>query len=200
MNTIGQFLTSLFAVTGGITASVVLLLKFGGKWFANYLQARYEAAIEKELETYKVKLDSRQHVTKKRFDKEFEIYEMLSSSFYRVLKTVELLIPEDSKIEYPVDPEERKKFIQDGYAMLSDELLNAKESFFCFNFFIIEEAEYEKMLELLEEQKVSYQQVLKKHSTTYLSEDDFQRTKNLWEMYRRTNISVRSYLRQLEVA
>ncbi len=200
MKVIGEFLLRLFAVSGGITTSVVLLLKFGGKWFADYLQLRYQAAFEKELETHKVKLDGRQYITKMRFDKEFEIYEKLSSSFYRVLKTVQCLIPENGRIDYPESLEDRQKYIQEGYAMLCNDYLLAKESYCCFVAFIIEEAEYEKMLELLEAQKLCYQQVLKNLSTSYLTEDDFQRTKNLWEMFQRTNRTVRAYLRKLEVA
>ena len=195
-----ELLLKICEVASGIAVAVVLLLKFGGNWLANYLQARYQAAFDRELEKYKNKLEGRQYVTKKRYDKEFEIYEKLSACFYYSLKTVQLLIPEDGKIIYPVDPEERKKFIKDGYDRLCIDYEHAMDTYYCYVAFIIEDAEYEKMLDLIKDQKVRFHQVLKDHTTDSLTEKDYGKSKELQEMFQRTNCKVRTYLRSLEVA
>lgn len=197
---IKDFVLRLCAVTGGVSASIVLLIKFGGKWIADYFEARYKAAIDSELELLKTKLSKRQYVTQKRFDKEYETYEELSCSFYRSLHTLQRLIPENQVINYPENPEERKEYIAEGYKNLRNDCDNAEEIYGKCTAFIIEEAEYGKMLELMQEQITQYKKKVYDHSsTTYLDEEDYNRTKEARETFERINKQVRIYLRSLEV-
>ena len=97
----------IFAVitsVGGISAVIGLIIHFASEKIADRLQAKYQLTLDKEKETYKADLEkvleqtrtqlgTKQHISVKRFDAEFEIYQKLTFYFSTAVKDCAIMIP-----------------------------------------------------------------------------------------------------------
>lgn len=69
-----KIVASIIAGFGGFGAVIVLVIKFSANMIANRLAEKYSLKMNKELEKYKGTLESKRHISKALFDREFEIY------------------------------------------------------------------------------------------------------------------------------
>ena len=76
-----KIVAGIIAGFGGFGAVIVLVIKFSANIIANRLAEKYSLKMNKELEKYKGTLESKRHISKALFDREFEIY----VSFNKVL-------------------------------------------------------------------------------------------------------------------
>ena len=76
--TIIKFLNDVIAEAGGIALVSLILIKFFGRKIVDAVASKYEQVLTKQLELYKSNLNDKEHISKTRFDKEFEIYLELS--------------------------------------------------------------------------------------------------------------------------
>jgi len=86
---------AIVASMGGIGAIVMGVIKFGGDKIAERLAKRYEHELAKkmeffknelaqEMEAFKSGLGRKDHISKTRFDTEFQVYRELSSAFFQM--------------------------------------------------------------------------------------------------------------------
>ena len=73
-NIIIQIAIAIVISAGGISGIILAIIKFSSNIIADRLSKTYELKLNKELEKYKTRLDSKIYITKARFDKEFELY------------------------------------------------------------------------------------------------------------------------------
>ena len=76
-----KIVAGIIAGFGGFGAVIVLVIKFSANIIANMFYEKYSLKMNKELEKYKGTLESKRHISKALFDREFEIY----VSFNKVL-------------------------------------------------------------------------------------------------------------------
>lgn len=74
---IGTLATACIISAGSVGGIVVAVIKFSSNFIADKLQRKYELKLSKELESYKTTLDNKSHISKTKFDKEFEIYQSI---------------------------------------------------------------------------------------------------------------------------
>ena len=77
INIIIQIAIAIVISAGGISGIILAIIKFSSNIIADRLSKTYELKLNKELEKYKTRLDSKIYITKARFDKEFELYQQL---------------------------------------------------------------------------------------------------------------------------
>ena len=63
---------------GGIGGLSIAIIHFTANQIAERLEKRYEQRLEKEKARYQTELSKKEHVSKARFDREFQIYQELS--------------------------------------------------------------------------------------------------------------------------
>lgn len=76
---IWEIVLAVLTSFGGIAALILASIKFSANYIAEKLQRKYELKLTKELEQYKTALDNKNYISKMRFDKEFTIYQSVSS-------------------------------------------------------------------------------------------------------------------------
>jgi len=84
---------ALIGCVGGAGIIIVAIVKFTSDKIAERLLKKYELKLNKELESFKSKLDNKLYVSKTRFDAEFNIYRQLSESTVLMVKEVSQLFP-----------------------------------------------------------------------------------------------------------
>lgn len=72
---------SILAGFGGFSALIVFVIKFSANMIAERLAEKYSLKMNKELEKYKGTLESKRHISKALFDREFEIYMSFNKVF-----------------------------------------------------------------------------------------------------------------------
>lgn len=88
-----QIVTGILASVGGVAGLIIIIVKVFSNTIAERLSKKYELKLNKELEKYKSNLDSKIYITKAKFDKEFELYQQLSRSFFFMIEKVHALYP-----------------------------------------------------------------------------------------------------------
>lgn len=91
LEAIGGVIVACIVSAGGIGGIIIAAVKFSSEIIAKRLDEKYMLKINKALETHKGKLDNRIHISRAMFDKEFEIYQTLCSSFYEAYSRYEIL-------------------------------------------------------------------------------------------------------------
>lgn len=93
MTVVIQIALAVIITSGGILGIILAIIKFSSNIIAERLSKNYELKLNKELEKYKSNLDSKIYITKAKFDKEFELYQQLSRSFFYMVEKVHALYP-----------------------------------------------------------------------------------------------------------
>lgn len=75
---IWKIILAALASVGGVAGLIVLAVKFASNIIAERLSQKYQISLEKELESHKSKLDSKNYISKARFDREFAMYQELA--------------------------------------------------------------------------------------------------------------------------
>lgn len=81
--TVSEIVLSVLASVGGIGIVFTAVIKFSSDFIAKRLEERYSLKLNKELEKYKSMVESKNYISKTKFDTEFEIYRNLSKTFLR---------------------------------------------------------------------------------------------------------------------
>lgn len=76
-----DIILAVIASAGGIGGIIFLTIKFSANIIAERLEKKYTLKIDKELEKYKLSLESKIYISKTKFDTEFGIYRELSRTF-----------------------------------------------------------------------------------------------------------------------
>jgi hypothetical protein len=108
-----KIILSIVASVGGIGAIICFVIKFSSDIIADRLSKKYELKMNKEIESYRNKLDQKNYISKARFDKEFEIYQDLSEKILDMTFANYVLFPVFDKV--PPNEEERQEFFNERY-------------------------------------------------------------------------------------
>lgn len=87
-------ITILFSAlvgAGGIGGVIIAAIKFSSDFLAERLARKYEHQLTKSLEKYKTQLGDGSYISRAMFDKEFEIYQSLSSTFSEAFYIMQVL-------------------------------------------------------------------------------------------------------------
>ena len=91
IGTIGIIAVTCIVSAGGIGGIMVAAVKFASEIIAKRLEEKYALKMNKSLENYKANIENRKYISKALFDKEFDIYQTLCSSFYEAYSMYEIL-------------------------------------------------------------------------------------------------------------
>ncbi len=124
-----EIIVKVVAAFGGAGVIIVGISTFIAKFWANRiaekLSAKYELKLNKELENYKNSLNKTNHVSKARFDTEFEIFKQLHEAFTNLVRDAYFIAPEFAAV--PVDEEARKKYENESYNKANASLIVAQD-------------------------------------------------------------------------
>lgn len=205
-NDVWKIIISAVMSVGGVSAIIVIAIKFAANTLARRLEERYTLKLNKSLEEFKSGLEKKNYISQVRFDKEFEMYQELSSSFANLIQVVNELIP--CGVVYKSSNEEiRRKEEEDIFQSLANaflkarEILNANIPFISKDFY----KHYEELLELSNKQINAYIKRFNIFDSRPLrekeqfSDDDYSRTKEINKSWKRLNEEIREYLQSLDV-
>lgn len=88
---IGSIVAACIISAGGIGGIIVAVVKFASEIIAKRLEEKYALKMGEALENHKAMLDSRTHISRALFDREFEIYQLLCNTFYEAYSKFEIL-------------------------------------------------------------------------------------------------------------
>lgn len=196
-----DFLLQIVTEAGGVAVAGYALFKFVGEKFADMVMQKYKNSQEINLEKIKIELANKHYVTKKRYDKIFEIYEILTAAFTEITENVNILIPADKKIQFPNDINERVQFVQSVYDDLKTSYKNARNMLYRYIPFIESEQEkdYFEILDLVKKQIDEYKDVASEVRTDLIKDDEYERTKVINKKMKETYHNIREYLHSLEI-
>ena len=201
---VGQIATAAVLSAGGISAIVVGAVHFSVNQIAERLTKKYEAKLAQETEKYKSELSKKEYVSKTRFDTEFQIYRDLSSVFFDLVKEINSLVPTGIS-NVPADQddrdEEEKAHLNTAVqiAVKTQDVLNKNAPFIPETFYDA----YDNILCLCRLQidavRRKWNLFQRYHATGALSNDDFDRTKEINKTFRDINNAIRKHLAALDV-
>ncbi len=191
---------------GGVGGITIAIIKFSANTIADKLSAKYENKLEKALEKYKTELGKKEYVSKTRFDAEFGIYRELSATFCTMVKDINVLIPAGFNWQ-PAGEEARKKYEDECYKTANNSTVKAQDSLYASAAFIPEDffKGYEELLLLCKRQLNTFAfrynalSLMTEEEKYSLSQDDYRRTDEINEKWRKHNSIIREYLATLDV-
>lgn len=225
LNNVGFILSSLWgfvlALVGGLGGGAVvvaIIVKFTSEKIADRLQAKYQLKLDKEIEVcktelekviedYRTELSTKQHISVKRFDAEFEIYQKLTKTFFDAVRDCGIMIPVG--LTYvPADEAEQKKADAEHYnsalksAIMAQDYLNSIVPFIREDLY----EGYKEILRLMRLQINAYESrcsklnsLRYKEKKDYFDMEDYKRTEDIYRKFEDLNGKVREYLNGLDV-
>ena len=204
--TIFEIVLSILTSIGGIGMVFTAVIKFSSGFIAKALEERYSLKLNKELEKYKSMVESKNYISKTKFDTEFEIYRNLSKTFFEMVKYINIMIPTGISSQ-PADEEAKKELEYRAYKSANAACLESQNTLNSNAPFIPEELfnEYNNILRLCRLQLDAFEQ---SWNILYLASqaekerftiDDYKRTKEINESFTKLNNMVRDYLSKLDV-
>ena len=201
---VGQIATAAILSAGGIGAIIIGAVHFSANHIADRLSKSYEAKLAQELEKYKSDLSKKEYVSKTRFDTEFQIYRDLSVVFFDLVKEINALIPYGLTSK-PADEKEREelenKYLQEASRLAVDaqDTLNKNAPF-------IPEPLYDAYDGILKKCFMQIDVIREKFNVLNLCPDkgkpkidDYKRTNEINQEFRKNNNAIREYLASLDV-
>lgn len=201
---VGQIATAAIISAGGIGAIIVGAVHFSASQIADRLSKSYEAKLAQELEKYKSDLSKKEYVSKTRFDTEFQIYRDLSVVFFDLVKEINALIPYGLTSK-PADEKEREelenKQLQEAsrLAIGAQDTLNKNAPF-------IPEPLYDAYDSILKKCFMQIDVIREKFNVLNMCSDkgkpkadDYKRTNEINQEFRKNNNAIREYLASLDV-
>lgn len=203
---IWKIVLAVVSSVGGIGVVIIAAVKFSADIIAKRLEEKYTLKMNKELEKYRIGLDSKTYISKTKFDTEFAIYRELSSSFFLMVKDVTRMIPA-GYADYPADKEEREKYENTLYDNALKSTVAAQNYLYPNIPFVSEEFEkaYLEVLGLCREQLGVFERrwnvgyMATDEEKRRFSREDYQRSREIREKYDALNKAVRAYLTKLDV-
>ena len=132
---------------GGAGGIILAISGFISKRIANYIDEKYKQRLSKELERYKSSLDNCRYITKAQFDKEFEIYHLLSKAYFSMIVLLSSFTHDSLQLKEL--PEENVKMKIDEFMRMGESVAIAQNTLF-ENAAFIPENLYEKYEEIYE--------------------------------------------------
>lgn len=201
-----KIITATLASVGGISAVIVLAVKYSADFIAKRLEERYSLKLSKELEKYKSCIESKTYISKAKFDTEFALYRELSKAFCDAVKAVSIMIPAGLAF-YPADKEVRKKVEEQHYdealkaSVVAQDTLRSNIPFIPKNIYDLYSdilADCMTQLRAFEERwNASF--VGHKLEKSTLKPEDYQRTKTILDKFDSLNEQVREYISGLDI-
>ena len=166
----------------------------------------YKAEIDKELEKTRAVLGNKNYITQKKFDVEFEMYQTLANSYYRLVKEATTLIPAGISLQ-PADPEVKKVCDQQTFEDLCKAISDTQEYLFRYAPFIQEDIYdgYNQILKLCNEHRLIFMtrwnrnDFRRQEEKESFSVNDYERTEKINKKYDEVNQLLRAYLQSLEI-
>lgn len=208
---------SVVASFGGAAGIIVLIIKFSGNRIAEKLQARYQLSMQKEIEQFKADIDKRleehksvlsnkQHISVKRFDAEFEIYQKLTKTIFDAVRDCNILIPRGYTL-VPQKREERLELDKKHFESAWKSVKEAQDYFYSIIPFIPEEffITYKEILRLCSMQINAYEERFNINDLRSQEEketftlEDYKRSTEIYEKFEKLNCKIRDYLNNLDV-
>lgn len=201
-----KIVLGVIAGCGGISGVIVLAVKFSANIIAKRLEEKYTLKLNKELEEYKSKLDSKNYISKAKFDVEFSIYRELSKAFFDMVKDITIMIP-IGIATYPADKKERDEYEHQLYVnaqkstVIAQDKLNGEAPF-------IPESLWVKYNEILSLCKVQIHTFERRWNVLVLdssegkkafAHEDYARSNEINEKFKTLNDEVRDYLSSLDI-
>ena len=205
MNTqdIWSIASAVLVSVGGASIIVASTVEFIANRIAHRLDQKYQAKLEKDLEKYKFNVDHCRYVTTAQFDREFEIYQKLSESFFRMVVKLSSFVDR----EYDSDTLTRKDPSRDEIVKLitvtseAQNLLYSNAAFIPKDIYDLYDSIMEKANTLFWNcfEKVGEQVIRKKSFTDAISEEDKQLQKIIEVEFHNVNAKLREYLSILTI-
>ena len=165
---------------------------------------KYENKLQKDFEKYKSGLDNKIYITKAKFDAEFDLYRNLSSSFFRAVKAVTIMIP-SGLATYPADKEDREKYENELYDKARNATVMAQDMLCCNAAFIPKEL-YEKYDEIMRLCRIQvsvfedrWNVMMTPDEREHFSHEDFERSRDISTKFEKLNDKLRNYLSKLDI-
>lgn len=205
-DTIIKIVFGVIAGFGGVGGIIILVIKFSVDIIARRLEEKYTLKLNKELEEYKIKLDSKNYITKAKFDAEFSIYRELSKVFFAMVKAITIMIP-SGLATYPAGEKEREEYEQRLYitakeaTVIAQDKLNGEAPF-------IPESLWDKYNDILDLCRLQLNAFENRWNVLYLasseqkksfSKEDYMRSREIVEKFELLNNAVRDYTSKLDV-
>ena len=201
-----KIIMATLASVGGISAVIVLAVKYSADFIAERLEERYSLKLSKELEKYKSCIESKTYISKAKFDAEFALYRELSKAFCDAVKAVSIMIPAGLAF-YPDDKEVRKKVEEQHYdealkaSVVAQDTLRSNIPFIPKNIYDLYSdilADCMTQLRAFEERwNVSF--IGHELGESTLEPEDYQRTKTILDKFDSLNEQVREYISGLDI-
>lgn len=203
---IKDLLSTFILALGGASAIALAVIKFSSSIIAERIIAKYENKLDEKLEKIKAELSKKEHVSKVRFDTEFQLYRDLSHYFSKAVKNVSLMIPSGFSTR-PADKERRKEFENNLYVEANHAVVDAQNTLFANIAFIPEEIfnAYDDILGLCclqlhaFERRYNVLSLTPQEDKERFSDNDYRRTEEINKKWRSINCTIREYLSRLDV-
>lgn len=207
---------AFLASIGGASVIIIAVVKFTSERMADRLQAKYQLKLDKEMETYKADLEkileqtrtqlgTKQHISVKRFDAEFEIYQKLSFYFSTAVKDCAIMIPRGFH-HSPANRDDQLKQDEEHSKTANLSVVDAQNYLLSVIPFIPDDfyKEYREILNLLSMQLEAY---LQRYDVDRRPQEEkecfgteaYIRTGEIENKYEELNRKVREYLNSLDV-
>lgn len=196
---------AVIASAGGAGVIICAVSGFVSARIAVYIDKKYEQRLSKELERYKLSLEKCRHITKAQFDREFEIYHLLSKNYFSMIVMLSSFTQNSLELkELPKENRDMKidEFMRMGESVaIAQNTLYENAAFIPKNLFEQYDAIYEKAIKLF----WKYESRLKDFAfdrckiDELVSEDDKETMSKIDDMFTSVNSQLRDYLNTLAI-
>lgn len=199
-----QLVLAVIVSAGGVGGLVIVVTKFTVGIISDRLSQKFQKELEKEIEAYRMDLDTRKHASITRYDIELTLYQDLNGIFFALLKDVNQLIPVGISyelLEKDVREQIQKKALVDARVSYENaqDILNKNEPF------IMEEI-YENYYQILQLSHMQISIIDLNFSKYNLNADkndlkieNHNRTKEINRIFKKNNKCIRDHLLSLEL-
>lgn len=190
---------------GGVGAVIVLVVQYTSNIIADRLAKKYEVKLQKEIEQYKSTLENKNHISRSRYDTEFDIFRKLTKNFFEFIVVLNTIFSPDYRILLPFD-EAKMETLCDQFGIAAQKAQAAQDCLYENGAFIPKEIykEYEAILELATTTFWAYKDgFLDNTSKTVLSvewlDKKHQDIVKIENMFLAANDTLRTYLQSLTI-
>lgn len=197
---------AIVASVGGFGVVFSAVVYFTSNFIAERLQKKYELKLNERFEKYKAGIENKTYISKTKFDAEFALYRSLSKAFFDMIKNISVMIPQ-GYTTVPADKEVRKKVDEEHYStarasvVVAQDELNSNAPFIPEQFY----ESYEEIrrlcgLQLSEfEERWNVGYFAPQEEKETLSREEYKRTGEINEKFKKLNNEIREYLKTLDV-
>ena len=119
---------AIIASVGGAGVVICAVSGFVSARLAHIIDKKYEQKLNEKLERYKLALENSRHITKTQFDKEFEIYHLLSKSYFSMV--VMLSSFTQNSLELKEMPKENREMKIDEFMRMGKSVAIAQDTLY----------------------------------------------------------------------